>query len=52
MCTHNICFEQKYVNSPKNSTEIVIFTAVKHCCILHGCVFVMSFSTYAGRFGD
>ena len=21
MCTHDLCFEQKYENSPKNSTE-------------------------------
>ena len=25
MCTHNICFEQKYENSHKNSTEICHF---------------------------
>ena len=27
----------------KNQLKIVIFTAVKNCCILHGRVFVMSF---------
>ena len=40
-CTHNLCFEQKYEKNKKISTEIVIFTAVKNRCILHGCVFVM-----------
>ena len=40
-CTHNICFEQKYENSKKNQLKIVIFTAVKNRCILHGRVFVM-----------
>ena len=41
MCTHNICFEQKYENSQKFQLKIVIFTAVKNRCILHGRVFVM-----------
>ena len=41
-CTHNLCFEQKYENSQKNSTENChIFTAVKNRCMLHGHVFVM-----------
>ena len=40
-CTHNKCFEQKYENSQKIKLKIVIFTAVKNCCILHGRVFVM-----------
>ena len=35
-------FEQKYENSRKNHLKIVIFTAVKNRCILHGRVFVMS----------
>ena len=42
-CTHKICFEQKYENS-KKKMEIVIFTAVKDRCILHGRVFVMLLS--------
>ena len=41
-CTHNICFEQKYENSEKNQLKIVIFSAVKNRCILHGHVFVMT----------
>ena len=31
-------FEEKYYNF---SSEVIIFTAVKNCCILHMCVFVM-----------
>ena len=38
MCTHNICFEQKYENSKKNSTENCYFYSLD---ILHGRVFVM-----------
>ena len=41
MCPPNICFEQKYENSQKIHLKIVIFTAVKNRCILHGRVFVM-----------
>ena len=37
----NICFEQKYEKVEQFQLKNVIFTAVKHCCILHGCVFVM-----------
>ena len=40
-CTHNICFEQKYENSKKIQLKIVIFTALKNCCILHGRVYIM-----------
>ena len=40
-CTHNIYFKQKYENSKKNQLKIVIFTAVKNRCILHGRIFVM-----------
>ena len=40
-------FEQKYENSKKKSTEIVIFTAVKYRCILHGRVFIMDYPTRA-----
>ena len=40
-CTLNICFEQKYENSKKIQLKIVIFTAVKNRCILHGRVFVI-----------
>ena len=44
MDTHNLCFEQKYENSKKNSIpKIVIFTAVKNHCMLHERVFVMVF---------
>ena len=39
--THNICFEQKYENTQNDSTEIIIFEAVKNRCILHGRVLVM-----------
>ena len=35
------CFEQKYENNKNNQLKIVIFTAVKNGCILHGRVFVM-----------
>ena len=41
-CTHNICFEQKHEKKKKNQMKIVIFTAVKNRCILHGRVFVMT----------
>ena len=41
MCTHNLCFEQKYEKSKKNQLKIVIFSAVKYRCILHGNVNVM-----------
>ena len=41
-CTHNVCFEQKYENSKKKrKLKVVIFTALKNRCILHGYVFVM-----------
>ena len=41
-CNHNYCFEQKYEKSKKkNQLKIVIFTAVKNCCILHGRLFIM-----------
>ena len=40
-CTHNLCFEQKYENCQKNQLKIVIFTAVKNRCRLHGHVFFM-----------
>ena len=40
-CTHNICFEQKYEKGKKNQLKIVIFTAMKNRCILHGRAFVM-----------
>ena len=40
--THNICFEQKYEYSKKNQLKIVIFTAVKNRCILHGSVFIIT----------
>ena len=43
MCTHNLCFEQKYENSKKkNQPKIVIFTVLKKRCMLHGRVCVMS----------
>ena len=43
-CTHNLRFEQKYENTcvvKISQLKIVIFTAVKYCCILHGNVCVM-----------
>ena len=39
-CTHNIYFGQKYESSQKFQLKMVIFTAVKNRCILHGRVFV------------
>ena len=51
-CTHNICFEQKYENSKKNQLKIVIFTAVKKRCLLHGRVFVMFFDPPAWFMSD
>ena len=41
MCTHNLCFEQKYANIKKNQLKIVIFTAVKNRFMLNRHVFVM-----------
>ena len=41
MCTHNLCFEKNMKIIKKFQLKIVIFTAVKYCCILHGRVFVM-----------
>ena len=41
MCTHNLCFEQKFEKNHNFSSEIITFTAVKYCCILHCRVFVM-----------
>ena len=44
MCTHDLCFEQKYEQKYENSQtfqpKIAIFTAVKNRCMLHGHVFV------------
>ena len=41
-CTLNLCFEQKILRkNKKNKLKIVIFSAVKNRCILHGRVFVM-----------
>ena len=40
MCTHNLCFEQKYDNCQKFHLKIIIFKAVKNCNILYRCVFV------------
>ena len=45
MCTHDLCFEQKYEKSPKNSTGNCLFYAVKNHCMLHGRVFVMKCSS-------
>ena len=42
-CTHNLCFEQKYGKYQNFSTENFHFLQMKKiCCILYGCVFVMS----------
>ena len=41
MCTHDLCFEQNKKNITVFHLKIVIFTAVKNRCILHGRVFVM-----------
>ena len=53
-CTHNICFQQKYEKSKKkkNQLKIVIFTAVKNRCILHGRVFVMWLETVKTGFPE
>ena len=40
MCTHNICFEQKYENSKKKSTKNCHFYGREKS--LHGRVFVMT----------
>ena len=41
MCTHNLSFDQKHESSKKTmQLKIVIFTAVKNGCILHGCVYI------------
>ena len=42
MCTHNICFEQKYEKSQKFSTENCHFYSRKNSCILHRRIFVMT----------
>ena len=41
MCTHNICLSKNMKKVKRNQLKIVIFTAVKSRCILHGRVFVM-----------
>ena len=42
-CSHDLCFEQKFIKSKKKKTsEIVIFTALKNHCMLHGRVFLMN----------
>ena len=38
-CTRNICFEKKH-ETKNNQPKIVVFSAMKYCCILHGRVFV------------
>ena len=43
-CTHDLLFQLKCKNGKTNQMKIVIFRAVKNCCILHGRDFVM-FST-------
>ena len=35
----------------KNQTKIIILTAAKNCCILHGRVFVMWSNCYVAAFG-
>ena len=45
MCTHNLCFEQKY-EKKKKQPKILIFTAVKNRCMLHGRVFVMKWGIF------
>ena len=50
MCIHNQCFEQKGENIIIFHLKIEIFTAVKYCCILHGCVCIMNcFSLQFGK---
>ena len=41
MCTHNLCFEQKYENSKKYSIENCHFYSHVNGCMLHGRVFIM-----------
>ena len=41
MCTHNQCLSKNEKNIMIFHLKINIFAAVKHCCILHGCVCVM-----------
>ena len=38
----NLCFEQKHEKVMHFQLKILIFTAVKNRCILHGRVFVMA----------
>ena len=40
MCTHNVLSKHEK-NVIIFCLKIEIFTAVKYCCILHGCVCVM-----------
>ena len=44
-CTHDLCFEQKNEEKKlkKFQLKIVIFTAVKNPCMLHGRFFVMCY---------
>ena len=43
MCTHDLCFEQKYEKYHNFfNLKIIIFEAVKNCNILQTRVFVMS----------
>ena len=41
MCSHNLCFEQKF-REKKNHLKIIKFTAFKNCCIWHRHVCIMS----------
>ena len=40
-CTHDLCLSKNKKNIAIFHLKIIIFTAVKNCCILHGHVFVM-----------
>ena len=41
MCTHNQYFRAKKKNIIIFHQKLNIFTAVKYCCIVHGCVCIM-----------
>ena len=42
-CIHNQCFEQNKENITLFHMQIIVFTVVKICSILHGHVFVIVF---------
>ena len=43
MCTHNLCFEQKYEKHHFFLLKMFNFYNLKNLCILHGHVFITQF---------